>query len=241
MGTRTQRVRSVTLTLLACLATSAVLATAPTALAGSAGSRRDVAATRAYIKADYTLVKTAKANIKASEAALRKLRRQIAGECPGAASESPQDGDSEQLGDELVGAMTIAAIGPDIRAVARFARVVKGLRWSDGTLTRKVAAYGARLSTLAKLPAPNMCADVRTWAMSRYQALAPSTVSFDASYAKVEVAVGEVPAKLLAPSEQPDERPALARARRLEEKLTEAETNAVYTWGHIMDSLGLNQ
>ena len=54
------------------------------------------------------------------------------------------------------------------------------------------------------------------------------------------MAVGEVPAALLAPSEQPSERGVLAHAQRIEGQLTEAEANAVYTWGHIMESLGLN-
>ncbi len=85
-----------------------------------------------------------------------------------------------------------------------------------------------------------MCADVRAWVASRYQTLPPSAVSFDSRYYKVEVAVGEVPAQLLAPSEQPDERPVLAHAERIEGQLTEAEANAVYTWGHIMESLALN-
>jgi hypothetical protein len=216
---------------------STTLALAPALAPASQG---DVAATRAYIQADYALVHTARVNLKTSEAALQQLRHRIAAECPQAAAGSPQDTNSEQLSNELVGAMTVVAIQPDKRAVAAFASMVKRLRWSNAALTRTVHSYATRLKTLSELPAPNVCADVRTWVAGHYQALPANTVSFDGRYYKVEVAVGEVPAKLLAPSEQANERAVLARAEKLEGQLSEAEANAVYTWGHIMESLALN-
>jgi hypothetical protein len=223
--------------LLPLLTTTAILAAAPTAALARSG---DVAATRTYVQADYTLVHTARVNLATSEAALQRLRHQIAADCPGAAAGSPQDTNSEQLSNELVGAMTVAAIGPDVRAVAAFAGTVAHLHWSNGALTRTVHSYAARLHALSVLAAPDVCADVQAWVASRYQTLPASTMSFDSRYYKVEVAVGEVPARLLAPSEQPVERPVLAHAERIEGQLSEAEANAVYTWGHIMESLALN-
>lgn len=217
-------------------ATLILAATSVPALA----SPGDVAATRTYIRADYALVHAARANLETSEAALQKLRRRIAAECPKAAAGSPQDRDSEQLSNELVGTMTVVAIQPDKGAVAAFAGTVERLRWSSATLTRKIHSYAMRLRTLSLLPAPDVCADVRAWVTGGYQALPQSAVSFDGRYYKVEVAVGEVPAKLLEPSERPDERPVLARAQRIERQLSEAESNAVSTWGHIMESLALN-
>jgi hypothetical protein len=222
---------------LSVLVAASILAALPASALARSG---DVAATRAYIRADYTLVHTARLNLVTSEAALQKLRSQISSECPGVAAGSPQDTDSEQLSNELVGAMTIAAIVPDASAVAQFAHTVQSLHWSNGTLTRKVHSYAARLQTLSALPAPNVCADVRAWVAGGYRTLPASSVEFDQRYYKVEVGVGEVPAKLLAPSEQRNERPVLARAEQIEGRLTEAEANAVYTWGHIMESMGLN-
>ncbi len=221
------------------LAVALVLALAATPAPALAGPG-DVAATRAYIQADYALVHAARVNLSTSEAALQTLRRQIAAACPKAAAGSPQDTDSEQLSNELFGAMTLAALSPDTQAVARFVRTVRGLRWSNGALTRKISTYAARLQTLSALPAPDICADVRAWAASRYRTLPASAVGFDSRYYKVEVAVGEVPAALLAPSEQPGERGVLAHAQRIEGQLTEAEVNALYTWWHIMESLALN-
>lgn len=219
------------------LAATAILgATSAPALAGQG----DAAATRAYIQADYALVHTAKVNLKTSEAALQKLRRRIAAECPQVAAGSPQDTDSEQLSNELVGAMTVVAIQPDKGAVAAFAGTVQRLHWSNAALTRKVHSYAARLRTLSLLPAPDVCADVKAWVASGYKTLPAGAVRFDSRYYKVEVAVGEVPARLLAPSEQPAERAVLTNAKKIEGQLSEAEANAVYTWGHIMESLALN-
>ncbi|HEV3318555.1 MAG TPA: hypothetical protein VG053_02340 [Solirubrobacteraceae bacterium] len=223
--------------LLAILTATATLTVSPTAALARSG---DVAATRAYIRADYTLVHTARVNLATSEAALQRLRRQIAADCPKAAAGSPQDTDSEQLSNELVGAMTVAAIQPDVRAVTAFASTVERLHWSSAMLTRTIHSYATRLKTLSTLPAPNVCGDVQAWVAGRYLKLPASAVSFDRRYYKVEVAVGEVPARLLAPSEQPDELPVLARAEKIEGQLSEAEANAVYTWGHIMESLALS-
>ncbi len=226
--------RPLFLVLAATLAFAVAPAPAP-ALAGSG----DVAATRAYIRADYALVHTARVNLATSNAALQQLRRQIDAECPHAAAGSPQDHDSEQLSNELVGAMTVAVIVPDVQAIAQFTRTVKSLHWSNSALTHKVSTYAAKLKTLSVLPAPNICADVRAWSASHYQTLPASSLSFDSSYYRVEVAIGEVPAALLAPSVRPDERATLAHAERIEGQLTEAEANAVYIWGHIMESLAL--
>jgi hypothetical protein len=225
--------------LLPILAGATILAApAPTpALAGSGG---DAAATRTYIQADYALVHAASVNLATSKAGLQRLRRQIAADCPRAAAGSPQDTDSEQLSNELVGAMAITAIQPDVRAVAAFASTVGRLRWSSGALTRKVHSYARRLQELSALPAPDVCRDVNAWSASHYQTLPASSVSFDSRYYKVEVGIGEVPARLLAPSEQPDERSVLAHAQRIEGQLSEAEAEGVYTWGHIMESLALN-
>lgn len=225
------------LTAIAMLATTAILATtAAPALGGSS----DAIATSTYIQADYTLLHAAASKLATSEATLRKLRRRIKATCPRAAAGSPQDTDAEQLSNELVGAMTVAAIRPDAGAVAAFFRTVGGLHWSNGALTRRIRSYASRLKTLSLLPAPNVCADVKAWVASRYETLPASAVRFDSRYYKVEVAVGETPAALLAPSELPPERPLVVQARQLEGQLSDAEAKAVYTWGDIIDGLDLN-
>jgi hypothetical protein len=222
---------------LATLATAACLATgAASALAQPA----DVTSTRTYIQANYALVRAAGSHLASSEAApLSVVLREVRRECPNAAAGSPQNEDSTQLSDEVIGAMVIAAIRPDLRDVAAFVRVAGGLRWSSRALTRAIHSYATKLRTLSRLAPPNLCGDVRAWVAGGYRTLAPSTVRFDQRFLPAWVALGELPS-LLKPYERPDERGALRRSDQIEVELTDGEARAVESWGKIMDALALN-
>ena len=75
----------------------------------------DQTATRAYIEADYQLVHTGTSQMRRVRSTLRALRDSVARECPKAAAGSPQDPESTQLSDEVIGAMVSTV-------VARFER-----------------------------------------------------------------------------------------------------------------------
>jgi hypothetical protein len=212
------------------------LALAPSAALAKPG---DAAATRAYIRANYALIRTARANLAAGNTALKSLVSQITGECPLAAAESPENHDSEQLSNEVVGAMTIAAYSPDTAAMETFAREVESLRWSNRVLTRLVRKYATQLEELAELASPGVCGDVRTWVAAGYQTLPPSTVQFDQSYYRSDIEAEEVPLKLLAPYESAGEASLVHRTKRLEAPLAQAEANAVGDYTKILDTLGL--
>jgi hypothetical protein len=219
------------LVLLACAAV------APAALAKSA----DVAATRAYIRANYALVRAARANLASAETGVKSLANQITAQCPLAAAGSPQDYDSEQLSLEVVGAMTISGYRLDDAAAAAFAHAVRSLRWSDRALTRIVRTYAAQLPALTTLALPDVCADVQAWAASGYRTLPASTVQFDASYEADDIQAEEVPLRLLTPYEDAVEASLVRRTRRLEGPLAQAEANAVADYTQILDGLELNQ
>ncbi len=221
--------------LLAALALA--LAAAPSAALAKPG---DAAATRAYIRADYTLVRAARAHLAAGNAALKGLVRQITGQCPLAAAESPQNHDSEQLSNEVVGAMTVVAYRPDAAAMVAFARAVGGLHWSNRALTRTVGTYATQLKGLATLATPDVCGDVKAWAAGGYRALPASTVQFDQRYSTVNVEAEEVPLRLLAPYESAGDASLVRRTKQLEAPLAEAEANAVGDYTRIMDALKLN-
>jgi hypothetical protein len=200
----------------------------------------DIATTRAYIQANYVLVHTGSLNVGPGEAALQSLLQQVRGECPNVAAGSPENKDAEQLSEEVIGAMTIDALHPAVQAVAIFTQDVASLHWSNSKLTRKVASYVSKLEGLSALAAPNLCADVKSWAADGYQALSASTVQFDQRFSAVDVALGEVPSRLLTPYERPVEKSILRRTHGLEGLLTEAEARAVTPWGQILDALSLN-
>jgi len=225
----------VRLTILAAVA-GAVLAAPASTLAGGA----DAAATQAYIRANYALVHTAAGNIHRSEAALAGVVAQVRSECPNAAMGSPQDHDSEQLSDEVVGAIVVAGVKPSLAAIHSFARAAGNLRWSSHGLTSAVRAYTDKLKTLSTLTPPNLCDDVKTWVASGYQTLAASTVQFDAQYTPVWVALGELPATLRR-FEGPQERGLISVVNKLENQITEYEARAVNTYAEILDALELKQ
>jgi hypothetical protein len=187
---------------------AAVCAAAPPAALAKAG---DAAATRAYVRANYALVRVARANLRAGEAGLKGLVRQITGECPLAA------------------------------AMVAFAHAVGGLHWSNRRLTRIVRTYATQLEGLARLALPNVCADVKAWAASGYRTLPASTVQFDRVYNADDIEAEEVPLRLLTPFESARDASLVRRTKRLEAPLAEAEAHAVADYTRILDALKLNQ
>ncbi len=222
---------------LVLLAALAVMAFVPAdALAGGG----DVAATREYIQANYRLVQATASKIGPIEATLRGVRSQIRRECPMAAAGSPQDPDSEQLSNEVIGAMVTSAVHlVEVPASRAFVRIAERLTWSDRALTSAVHAYVSKAKGLVTLAQPKLCSDVESWAASGFRALPTSTAVFAPRFMSLWIAPGELPAAL-ARYETPAERPLLRRTHQLESEFTEMEARAgVETWGEIMDGLGL--
>ena len=227
MGTRT---------LVVCLTLGVAVAAVPVASASAAGG--NAAATQAYLNANYTLGQAAKAREGASQAALQSLLRNVRSECLNVAAASPQDTDSEQLSNELVGAMIIAGTAPNRQAIARYARAVSGLRWSNSALTRTVKTFASRLSTLSTMAPPGLCADVRAWVAGGYQTLPAATVRFNERYKAVNVPIGEL-AGGLAPFESPAQQGIVRKIRQLEQDEADFEARAVNTYGQIMNAMVL--
>ncbi len=217
------------------LSASLLGALAPTsALAGQS----DLTVTEAYIQTNSRFVQVAASRIHPMEAALQGLLRQVRGDCPKAAARSPEDPDSEQLSNEVIGAMVLRA-GSLIRPAAEaFVAAAGHLAWSQGSLTRVVHRYVGDVRALTGLAQPTLCSDVEAWAASGFRTLPASTIAFDAVFMPNWVAAGELPAGLAA-SETRAERPMLNRTTQLESDLTELEAREVQTWGEIMNTLGL--
>lgn len=214
-----------------------VLALGPAdALAGQG----NIATTNAYIQANYRLVQLTASKIRPIEATLRGVRSQILRECPMAAAGSPQDTDSEQLSNEVIGAMVTASVHlVEARPSREYVRTAGRLTWSNRALTRAVHAYANKALGLAALAPPKLCADVKSWAAGGFRTLPASTAVFAPRFMSLWIAPGELPPSL-AQYETAAERPLLRRTRQLEEKFTEMEAHiGVETWGEIMDGLRL--
>jgi hypothetical protein len=198
----------------------------------------DVASTDTFVHAYYTLLRSARVHLRAAEAVPRAVLAQVRRECPSAAAGSPQNGDSTQLSNEVIGAMVLTAYHLDRPALNRFVAAARHLRWSNPSLTRTVRNYAADLRVMAKLAPPHLCADVGAWAASGYRTLPAATVAFDRAFMSAWVGIPVPPAGLgaFAGARQ---RSLLKRSDALVVQLADAEARAVTTWGDILDELGL--
>src|SRR4029077_10865760 len=130
--------------------------------------------------------------------------------------------------------------GSDARPIRAFAQAVKPLRWSNAKLTRIAQGYAKSLQQLAALPMPDLCGDARAWRASGFQTVPATTLRFDAHVESIEG--HSIPARLLAPYEQPADRGILARTTRLETDLEHLEFEAgVEDWIALLDAVGLKQ
>ncbi len=209
--------------------------------AATHGGSPNAAATRAYAKADYALTQIANANLAPSKVAIQSLATQVSGECPLAAADAPQNHDAEQLSNEVVGALEVAAYQPDRESMLVFAHAIRGLRWSNRKLTRAVGAYATKLEGFPALPPPDICADVKAWAGSGYSTLSAGTVAFDKGFYAFDIEAEEVPLHLLRPYESATVASLLHRTKQLEAPLAEFEAEAVSDYSEILDSLKLPQ
>ena len=216
------------------VALAALLAGPSLALASSA----DTAAAHAYLEANYKLMKYADAHIPQGEAAIAGVVRQVRGECPKAAAESPQDTDSEQLSNEVIGAIVTSVVKDGLGAARSFVRSVAPLHWSNRGLNRTIHAYAAKVKVLTTLSAPHLCADVKAWAASGFKTLPASTVAFDKRFVPAWVGAGELP-ESLKPYEPAADRPLVRQTVRLEERWEDFEAKEVESWGAIMDAMVL--
>jgi hypothetical protein len=220
--------------LLALVGATAVLAAAPVAASAS-----DASSTETYLRANYSLVKAGQAHLGASIAAYKSVLATVKRDCPRAAVESPQNPESTELSNEVIGTMVLRAGQPDRPAVKSYLRAVAGLRWSSASVTHAVAGYASMLRTLYNLPVPDLCGDVKAWATSHFKSTSAGTVSFVKAFYPNWVALGLIPAGL-SRFESSQGRTLARNSGRFEYQITNVEAQAVETWGDIMNELVLN-
>jgi hypothetical protein len=211
-----------------------VLALAPYALASS----RDAATTSSYLHANYALVHAAHSRIKQVEAALRGLLAKVRRECPLAAAGSPEETQSEQLSNEVIGTLVLTAIRLYIPAGKAYVAAVGGLSWSNASITRSVRSYASKVSRLISLSVPKLCSDVQSWARSGFNTLPSFTEPFDRAFLASWISPGLIPAGL-SRFESSSDRSLVRTTEHMESDIVELEAREVETWGKIMDTMEL--
>jgi hypothetical protein len=219
------------------IAALALVAAPASALAGSGNA----ATTQTYVQANLKLVQSGVSKLGQGRAALHSAGRRIEGECKNAAFDSPQNPQSTELSNEIIGAIVLPTLQTGKPDLLKFISAAGGLRWSNSRLTSAIRAYVGKLKVMATLAPPNVCADVRAWVASGYTTLTPSTIQFDKQFMPNWVAVGETPTSLLTPFAASSQRAALRRTMQLENQLIEFEAiDGVNTWDTATESLGLS-
>ena len=207
---------------------------APDALAAG----NDGAATSAYIRADYRLVRAGVSRIHAVEATLHGVLDRVRAECPMAAAGSPQDSESTELSNEVIGNMVVAVVAQDRPAGHAFVTAAGGLSRRNRALTRTIHSYVSKVAMLVALTPPNVCADLHSWTASGFRALPASTRSFAPRFMSAWVGLGELPSALDA-YETPGDRQLANRTSDLEARFSDLEAREVETYGRIMNALAL--
>ncbi len=236
---KVERVRR-TLGLLAVLAAISALALALTAGAASAAPH-DVKETSTFVKANYTLGRTARSRVKLAEDSITAYVKGIAAQCPNAALGSPGNSKAEQLSNEVVVILNVLVYHANAAAIAKLAQAVKPLHWSNPKVTSTVRRYVGRLEAFATMPVPDLCADVKAWAATAFKTVPADTVEVDKRYNVIEEAPAHISKTLLAPYLTGTVAHTFKLTQRLEGQLLELENNegAVY-WAQILEALSMN-
>jgi hypothetical protein len=232
--------------------------------ASVAATPADRAATRAYLIAQYKLVRALLHEAAAVRGAESGAAAQIARECRGVLSGIPQPsrklfpaptprarGENARLAhqqqtieEEL--ATAIAKPGDSLYRPAEeaYAAEVRQLSWSDPTIASLLqAATTAELEDVST-PAPSFCADAGAWARSGYRALSAASREFEASRAaRKSSALREEPSltTLLEPYENASDRALIRKTSTLENKLLAGVGAAVQTFSRLGRIVGFPQ
>jgi hypothetical protein len=221
--------------LLAALALALALAPAQ-----AIAAPQDVAATHAYIAANYALAQASVARIGPVQAKIERLNASLARECPRAGIGTPEVEASQPMSYEVAAALWSIAYGTAAGPIRTFVAVTRRLHWSNHALTRAAASYARNLHEFSTLPLPNFCADVRSWKASGFQVIPAAALSLDRRAEAIEL--NTVPPRLLRPYESGADASILARTMRLETKIEENEFAKGQTdWIQVLETLGLPQ
>lgn len=151
------------------------------ATAAARANTGDAAATHAYLEAKIALHRATANQEPAELKAIAALEAQVKAECPRVLAEAPPSDDAKAnrseraILDEVTAATVGAAEHVGHSAAARFARIVRRLRWSNPKLTKLLRSLAVEQSVQSAIPTPDLCADLKFWVASGYTAVSAGT------------------------------------------------------------------
>jgi hypothetical protein len=217
-----------------------VLIAGLTPVSARAASPQDDSSARRALKAADTTLQAVVNTWPNVEQSLHEVNLKFARECPDVASGSPQNSSEQQLSYEVAGALFATGYHTDARIADRFIEAVGSLRWSNPAIARRLHVFINGLREMIALEVPDLCADVRSWIASGYQAVPARTLQFDQHVEAIEVKVPSP--RLVAAYVPPTDRGLLQHVEHLLRRFEELEfTTGQQDWFDILQTLGLNE
>jgi len=221
---------------------SAILAALALALlpARAIAAPQDLAATHAYIQANYQLARAMVARIGPAQAKIERLNGNLSRACPHIGIGSPETEASQPVAHEVAAALWSVAYGTAAGPIRTFVQTARPLLWSNGRITGIAQRYARSLHEMASLPLPDLCKHVRSWKASGFQVIPSAAVNLANRVDAIELT--PVPPRLLAPYVRGADASLLTHTQRLETKLEENEFIVGQTdWIQVLETLGLNE
>jgi hypothetical protein len=166
------------------LLTAVLLAIFPCSVLAQVSSG-DASATSAYLKDEYALTRAEATSFPAGIAAVEALAGKVRTECPGVLANAPKpapgtapSSTEEQISEVELDAVFSAGARTEHARLERFAHEVAQLHWGDGVLTRLVHSHATDEAARAAIPAPDLCADMRSWVASGYETISAATEGY---------------------------------------------------------------
>jgi hypothetical protein len=145
----------------------------------------DAAATHAYLRARIAERQAAQAMKPAAIAALGALEGVVRTGCPGILVGAPPHAKGEKtnesvraISDEPFSMILGTPERVEHAQLARFARTVGRLRWSNPRLTRLLHSLALEQDEQSAIPYPDLCSDLRFWVASGYSTVSTETQLF---------------------------------------------------------------
>jgi hypothetical protein len=182
---------------------------------------QDVAATHAFIQANYALARASVARIGPAQAKIERFNGKLAGECPRVGSGSPQDEESQPVAHLVAIALWSISYGTNAGPIRTFAQAVKHLRWGNHGITAIAQGYAKGLRDMATIPLPDLCGVVAAWKATGYKVVPAAALDLVRRVEAIETK--PIPPSLLAPYERGSDAGVLAATLRLESTLEEKE------------------
>jgi len=212
----------------------ALLVAPAAALAGSP----DVASTHAAIAADHALDRARLQMVAGTQAKVESYRGRLAAECPNAGAGSPETEAAEPMSAEVADALWSIAYGAAAGPIARFAKVIGPLRWTNSRFSQAIHAFASSLSGLSKVRLPDICADVRAWTASGFETVPPDALELNRQVEPLELP--EIPWSAVARDERGGDAGLVRYIEHAETKLAEAEfVLGQKDWYQVLETVGL--